>query len=101
MFKDVPLRYVVTFHVDADSREALEAAVRYVMVYMADGMTGYVCGSHLCICRPKVEWDGGSQLVVRSCVKRTAYAVAKLLVKAYSQHGGRTIRIVRCEKHQT
>jgi hypothetical protein len=100
MFKEVPLRYVVTFHISADSREALEAAVRYMMAYITDGMTGYVCGSYLCTCKPKVEWVG-NQLTVMSCVKRTARAVVRLLVKAYTWHGGKAIQIVKCEKYRS
>jgi hypothetical protein len=100
MIREAPLRHTITFRIEADNYEALKAAVEYVMAFVADSTTGYVCGSHLCICKPKAEWDGNSQLIVKSCVKRAAYAVAKLLAKMYSQHGGRMIRIVKCEEYR-
>ncbi len=101
MIKETPLRFITTFHIDADSREALEAAVKYVAAYVADGITGYACGSYLCICKPKVEWKSDGQLIVMSCVKHTARVIVKLLVKAYFQCGGKTIRIVKCEEYRT
>jgi len=100
MIKEAPLRYTVTFYVEADNREALRAAMEYVAAYIADGVTGYVCGSYLCICRPKVEWNSDSQLIVMSCVKRTARVVAKSLVKAYTRYGGKAMQIVRCEMYK-
>ncbi len=100
MVKEAPLRYTAVFHVEADDREALEAAVAYVSKYMADGVVGYACGSHVCVCRAKIEWDGAARLTVSSCLKRTAHIVAKLLVKAYGWFGGKAIQIVKCEEYK-
>jgi hypothetical protein len=99
MFKEAPLRYTATFYVEADSREALEAAIEYVSKYMADGVVGYVCGPYACVCKAKIEWDG-VRLTVRSCLKRTAHVVAKLLVEAYGWFGGKAIQIVKCEEYR-
>jgi hypothetical protein len=100
MIKEAPLRYIVTFYVEADSREALEAAIAHVSKYMTDGVVGYVCGPYACVCRAKIEWDG-ARLTVSSCLKRTAHVVAKLLVKAYGWFGGKAIQIVKCEEYRS
>jgi len=99
MFREAPLKYVVTFHVEVDTKEALEAAVEYVAKHIAGGWVGYVCGPYACVCKAKLEWDG-SRLTVRSCVKRTAHVVAKLLIKAYVQRGGKSIRLIKCEEYR-
>ena len=99
MIREMPLKYVVAFRVEADSREALEAAIEYVAKHMADGWVVYACGPHACVCKVKIEWDG-ERLTVRSCLKRTLNTVAKLLAKAYSWHGGRAIQIVKCETYE-
>ena len=99
MIRETPLKYVVVFRVEADSREALEATVDYVVKYVADGVVGYVCGPHVCVCEIELEWDG-THLTVKSCVKRAAHVVAKLLVKAYSWYGGKSIRLVKCEEYK-
>jgi hypothetical protein len=99
MIREASLRYVATFRVEADSREALEAAVRYVAKHVGDGAAMYACGSYLCICNVKVEWDG-TQLTVRSCKKSTARVVAKWLLKAYAWYGGKSIRLIKCEEYK-
>ncbi len=99
MIREAPLKYTVVFYVEADNRKALEAAVAYVAKYMADGLVGYVCGSRACVCKAKVDWDG-TRLTVKSCKKRTAHVVAKLLAKAYSWYGGKTIRLIKCEEYK-
>ena len=98
MIKQAPLRYTITFHVEADNREALEAAVEHVMKYLADSIIGYVCGLYICACKAEIVWDGNGRLTVRSCLRRTARAVAKMLIEAYVRHGGKSIRLVRCEE---
>ncbi len=99
MIKEGPLRYAVTFYIEADSREALEVAVEYVAKHVEDDLVGYVCGAYACACKAKVEWDG-TRLTIRSCVKRTARVVAKLLAKAYAWYGGKTIRLIKCEEYK-
>jgi len=92
MNSGVPPKYV--FYVAAESRETLEAAVAYVMRRLGRGSAGYACGTQACLCEVEVEWDG-SQLTVRTCTERTAYAVAELLVRAYTWLGGKAIQVVR------
>jgi len=99
MIKEAPLKYTAVFYVEADSREVLEAAVDYVVKYVADGVVGYVCGPYACVCKIALEWDG-THLTVKSYKKRTAHIVAKLLVKAYSWYGGKSIRLVKCEEYK-
>jgi hypothetical protein len=99
MIREASLRYAATFRVEADSQKALEAAVRYVMEHVKDGVVGYVCGPYVCVCRVEVEWDG-ERLMVKSCKKRTAHIVAKWLLKAYSWYGGKSIRLVKCEEYR-
>jgi hypothetical protein len=97
MIKSASPEYVAAFYVEADSQKALEAAVAYVMRRLEGGLVGYVCGSQDCICEVEVEWGSG-WLVVKTCTEQTAYAVAKLLVTAYTWLGGKAIQVVRCEK---
>ena len=99
MFREAPLRYVVTFCAEADSREALEAAVEYVSKYLADGWVGYVCGPYVCVCKAEAEWDG-ERLTVKTCTKRSVRVVAKLLVKAYAWYGGKTMQLVNCGEYR-
>jgi len=99
MIKKAPLRYTATFYVEADSREALEAAIEYVAKHVADGWVMYACGPYVCACRAEIEWDGG-RLTVRSCLKRTARVVAKLLVEVYNWFGGKAIQVVKCENYK-
>jgi len=99
MIREASLRYAATFYVEADSREALEAAVKYVMEHVKDGVAMYACGRYVCVCKVKLEWDG-NQLTVRSCKKRAAHVVAKWLLKAYSWYGGKSIRLVKCEEYK-
>jgi len=99
MIREAPLRHAATFYIEADSQEALEAAVKYVMEYVKDGGAMYACGRHVCVCEVRLEWDG-SRLTVRSCMKRTARTVARWLLKAYVWHGGRSIRLVKCEEYR-
>ena len=95
MIKKAPLKYAVTFCVEADSYEALEAAVEYVARRLEVGKVVYACGRHACVCRTELEW-GGSWLAVRSCMKRAVHAAAKLLVEAYSWFGGKSIQLIQC-----
>jgi hypothetical protein len=44
-----------------------------------------------------VEW-GGDWLAVKTCTEHAAYAVAKLLVRAYTWLGGKLIQVVKCKK---
>jgi hypothetical protein len=97
--REAPLKYTVVFYVEADRREALEAAVKYVMEYVKDGVAMYACGRHVCVCKVKLEWDG-NRLTVRSCVKLAVRIIAKRLAKAYIWHGGRSIRLVKCEEYK-
>jgi hypothetical protein len=94
MIREAPLRYAVTFYVEADNYEALKAAVEYVAKRMEIGRVVYACGRYACFCRVKVEWDG-SRLTVRSCMKRAVRAAVKLLVEAYSWFGGKSIQVVK------
>ncbi len=98
MIREAPLRHVITFRVEADSREALEAAVAYVVKHMEDGVAAYACGPYVCVCSVKVEWDG-TWLTVKSCKKSTARIVAKWLLKAYAWYGGKSIRLVKYENY--
>jgi phage major head subunit gpT-like protein len=82
------------FYVEAESREALEAAVAYVMRRLGRGFVGYACGMQACLCEVEVEYDG-NQLTVKTCTESTAYAVIKLLVRAYAWLGGKAIQVVR------
>ena len=93
-----PLKYIAVFYVEADSREALEAAVAYAMMRLDGGLVGYVCGLQACFCKAELEWGGG-WLTVRTCAERAAYAVAKLLVRAYTWLGGKAIQVVKCEEY--
>jgi len=97
--REVPPKYAITFYIEADSREALEAAVKYVMEHVEGDIAMYACGRHVCLCKVRLEWDG-SQLTVRSCVKLAVRVIAKRLVKAYVWHGGRSIRLVKCEEYR-
>jgi hypothetical protein len=99
MIKEAPLKYTAVFYVEADRREALEAAVKYVMEHVKDGVVMYACGHSVCVCKVELEWDG-SRLAVKSCKKRTAHIVARWLLKAYSWHGGRSIQLVKCEEYR-
>jgi len=99
MFREIPLKYVVAFRVEADSREALEAAVEHVAKDLADGWVARICGPHVCACRAKVEWDG-ERLTVKTCTKHSVRAVAKRLLKAYAWYGGKTIQLVKCGEHR-
>jgi hypothetical protein len=98
MAGEAPFKYTATFCVEIDSQEALEAAVEYVMRRLEGGLVGYVCGPQACVCRAEVEWSGG-WLTVRTCAERAAYAVAKLLVRAYTWLGGRAIQVIKCEEY--
>jgi hypothetical protein len=100
MIRRTPLKYTVVVRVEANNAAALEDAVKYVAAYLKSGVSGYVCGSMLCVCQPEVEWLEGRWLVVRACIKSTVRTAAKLLVKAYRAHGGREIKLVRCEEHR-
>jgi hypothetical protein len=42
-----PLKYAAIFRVEADSREALEAAVEYVARRLEIGKVVYACGPHV------------------------------------------------------
>ena len=99
MIREASLRYAATFYIEADSQEALEAAVKYVMEHVKDGVAMYACGRYVCVCKVKLEWDG-ERLTVRSCMKRTAHIVAKWLLKAYVWHGGGSIRLIKCEEYK-
>jgi hypothetical protein len=98
MAGETPFKYTVTFCVEVDSQETLEAAVEYFMRRLEGGLVGYTCGPQTCICEVVVEWGGG-WLKVRTCAERAAYAVAKLLVRAYAWLGGRAIQVVKCEEY--
>jgi len=98
MIREAPLRYTATFYVEADSREALEAAVEYVARRMEVGSVVYACGRRACVCRTELEW-GGSWLTVRSCMKRAVHAAAKLLIEAYGWFGGKSIQLIKYEEH--
>ena len=93
--REAPLEYAAAFCVEADSQEALEAAVEYVMKCLGSGLVGYACGPQACICEVEVEWGGG-WLAVKTCTEHAAYAVAKLFVRAYMWFGGRAIQVVKC-----
>jgi len=99
MIREAPLKYVVVFRVEADSREALEKAVEYVAKHVEDGLAVYACGPYVCVCKVKLEWDG-ERLTVKTCLKRSADAVAKWLLKAYSWFGGKSIRLIKCEEYK-
>jgi len=99
MFREASLKYVVTFRVEADTKEALEAAVEYVAKHMADGWVAYVCSPYVCTCKAKVEWDG-TRLTVKTCTKRSVRVVAKWLLKAYAWYGGKTIQLAKCEEYR-
>jgi hypothetical protein len=51
-----------------------------------------------CVCEVEVEWGGG-WFTVKTCAERAAYAVAKLLVRAYTWHGGKTIQVVKHKEY--
>jgi len=86
--------YAAAFYVEADSQEALGAAVDYVMRRLGGGFVAYVCGPRACLCRVEVKWDG-SRLEVEACSERAAFAVAKLLIRAYTWFGGKAVQVVR------
>jgi hypothetical protein len=96
--REAPLKYAATFCVEADSQEALEAAVEYVMRRFKGGLVGYACGPQACICGVEVEWGGG-WFTVRTCAEHAAYAVAKLLVRAYKWFGGKAMQVVKHEEY--
>ncbi len=95
MIKSMPPKYAAVFCVEADSLEALRAAVEYVMRRLEGGLVGYSCGVQACVCGAELEWGGG-WLAVKTCTERAAYAVAKLLVRAYMWFGGESIQVVKC-----
>jgi len=95
--REAPLEYAAAFCIEADSQEVLEAAVEYVMKRLGSGLVGYACVPHACICEVEVEWGGG-WLAVKTCTEHAAYAVAKLLVRAYTWLGGKLIQVVKCKK---
>ena len=97
MVREAALKYIATFYVEADDQEALEAAVEYVMRRLGSGLVGYSCGPYACLCRVEVEWGGG-WLTVKTCAESAAYAVAKLLVRAYTWLGGGAIQVVKYEE---
>jgi hypothetical protein len=97
MIREAALKYVATFYVEVDNYEALEAAVEYVMRRLESGLVGYSCGPHACLCRVEVEWCGG-WLTVKTCAESAAYAVAKLLVRAYTWLDGGAIQVVKYEE---
>jgi hypothetical protein len=97
MIKNAPPKYAATFCVEADSRGALEVAVEYVMKRLEGGLVGHACGLQSCVCKVEVEWDG-AVLAVKTCTERTAYAVAKLLVMAYTWLGGKAIQVIKHEE---
>jgi phosphosulfolactate synthase (CoM biosynthesis protein A) len=99
MIKEAPLKYTVVFYVEADRREALEAAVKYVMEYVKDGVAMYACGPYVCVCKVKLEWDG-ERLTVKTCLKRSVDTAVKWLLKAYVWHGGGSIRLIKCEEYK-
>ena len=100
MIREAPLRYVATFRVEADSRDALERAVEYVAKRMEIGKVVYACGRYyVCFCRTRVEWDG-EQLTVRTCLKRAIDSAVRLLAEAYGWFGGKSIRLVKCEEYR-
>ena len=94
MNKNASPIYAATFYVEADDQEALEAAVEYVMMRLGSGLVGYSCGPHACLCGVEVEWGGGL-LAVKTCSERAAFAVAKLLVRAYTWLGGKAVQVVK------
>jgi len=94
MIKEAPLKYTAVFYVEADSREALEAAVEYVARRMEIGKVVYVCGPYVYVCKTELEWNA-TWLTVKSCMKRAVHAAAKLPVEAYGWFGGKAIQIVR------
>jgi hypothetical protein len=73
----------------------LEAAVEYVVRRLKGNLVGYACGPYNCVCRVELE-RGGDWFAVRTCAEQAAYAVAKLLIEAYSWFGGRAIQVVKC-----
>jgi len=99
MIRETPLKYVVVFRVETDSRETFAKALEYVAKRMEIGKVVYACGPHACFCKTRVEWDG-ERLTVRSCMKRAVDAAARLLVEAYGWFGGKTIRLVKCEEYK-
>jgi hypothetical protein len=99
MIEKASIKYAAAFCVEADSQETLEAAAAYVMKRLEGGLVGYACGAQACACRAEVEWGGG-WLTVKTCAEQAAYAVAKLLVRAYTWLGGRAIQAVRCEEYK-
>jgi hypothetical protein len=91
MSRGAPPKDIVVFYVEAESQEALETAVAYVMRRLGGG---YACGAQACICEVEAEWGGG-WLAVKTCTEHAAYAVARLLVTAYTWLGGKAIQVVR------
>jgi hypothetical protein len=98
--REAPLRYVAVFCVEADSREAFAKALEYVVRRLEIGKVVRACGPgpSVCVCKTRAEWDG-ERLTVRSCMKRAVDSAAKLLAEAYGWFGGRTIRLVKCERY--
>jgi hypothetical protein len=94
MTRKMPLKYVATFYVEADSYEALEAAVEYVARRLGSGKILYACGPYACFCKTELEWGGG-WLTIRSCMRRAVHAAAKLLIEAYGWFGGKSIQLVK------
>jgi hypothetical protein len=92
--REAALKYVATFYVEADSYEALEAAVEYVARRLGSGKILYACGPHACFCKTELEWVG-SWLTIKSCMRRAVHAAAKLLIEAYGRFGGKSIQLVK------
>ncbi len=99
MIKEAPLKFVVVYCVEFDSREAFAKALEYVVRRLEIGKVVYACGIHACVCNTKVEWDG-ERLTVRSCMKRAVDSAARLLVEAYGWFGGKSIRLTKCEEYR-
>jgi hypothetical protein len=94
MIREMPLKYVVVYYVEADSYETLKAAVEYVARRLENSKVVYACGPYACFCRTEVEWSG-NWLKVRSCTKQAVRAVAKWLIEAYTWLGGKEIQVVK------
>jgi hypothetical protein len=99
MIREAPLKYVATYCIEADSREALEKAVEYAARRFEIGKVVFACGPyHACFCHIRLEWDG-ERLTVRTCMKRSIYSAVELVRQAYSWFGGKSIRIIKCEEY--
>ena len=98
--REAPLRYVATFRVEADSRDALEKAVRYVAARAETAKVVYACGGYyVCFCKNRIEWDG-ERLTVRTCLKRAIEAAVNQLFDMYYVYGGKSIRLIKCEEYR-